>query len=50
MGNASEKDDYLHSVDVVCLACNYLSEDTCEKCPVRLTYLDRMYERHRGKA
>lgn len=43
MVNDTKRDDYHHAVDVVCLACNYLSEETCEKCPVRLTYLDRMF-------
>ena len=28
---------YLDSVDVVCINCHYLSEETCETCPVRKT-------------
>lgn len=29
--------EYLNSVDVVCINCHYLSEETCETCPVRKT-------------
>lgn len=33
----NEIDKYLRVVDIVCLDCAYGNEDTCEKCPVRLT-------------
>lgn len=49
MANATAR-EYHHAVDVVCDECNYSSEVNCEKCPVRLTYLDRMYERHGRKS
>ena len=29
--------EFLDAVDVVCLDCYYLSEETCETCPVRKT-------------
>ena len=29
--------EYLDAVDVVCINCHYLSEETCENCPVRKT-------------
>lgn len=28
---------FFDSVDTVCLNCGYLSEETCESCPVRKT-------------
>lgn len=28
---------FLDAVDVVCGECGYLSEETCENCPVRKT-------------
>ena len=28
---------YFDAVDVVCINCHYLSEGTCENCPVRKT-------------
>lgn len=32
---------YLDAVDVVCLECHYLSEETCETCPVRKTVTEK---------
>ena len=32
-----ETKKFLDAVDVVCLDCHYLSEETCETCPVRKT-------------
>ena len=31
------KKQYLEAVDVVCMDCAFLSEEECEKCPVRKT-------------
>ena len=31
------KIDFFDAVDVVCLDCHYLSEETCANCPVRKT-------------
>ena len=36
--------EYLNAADVVCIGCNYLSEKTCEKCPVRKT-CDDIYKK-----
>lgn len=33
---------YLDAVDEVCMNCPYLSEETCEGCPVR-KYCDNIY-------
>lgn len=29
--------NYLEAVDIVCMECHYLSEETCSDCPVRKT-------------
>ena len=28
---------YLEAVDIVCMECHYLSEETCSECPIRKT-------------
>ena len=29
--------NFLEAVDIVCMECHYLSEETCLECPVRKT-------------
>lgn len=29
--------NYLEAVDIVCMECHYLNEETCSECPVRKT-------------
>lgn len=29
--------DFLDAVDIVCIECHYLNEETCATCPVRKT-------------
>lgn len=35
---------YIEAVDIVCLECHYLEEDTCDKCPVRKTVEEKNKE------
>ena len=36
--NTKEKfNEYLNSVDDVCMECALMSEEQCERCPVRIT-------------
>lgn len=38
MLNTKEKyNEYLDSVDNVCMECALMSEEQCKKCPVRIT-------------
>lgn len=30
-------DNLISAVDIVCMECAYLSDETCDKCPVRMT-------------
>ena len=33
----NEVSNFLKAVDIVCMKCHYLSEETCANCPVRKT-------------
>lgn len=38
MLNTKEKyNEYLNAVDDVCMECALMSEEICERCPVRIT-------------
>ena len=38
------KINFFDAVDVVCLDCHYLSEETCATCPVRKTCDEKQKE------
>ena len=49
MLNTKEKyNEYLDSVDNVCMECALMSEEQCEKCPVRIT-VKQLEEYFEGK-
>lgn len=39
--------EFLDAVDTVCINCHYLSEETCESCPVRKTCDNEIEREHR---
>lgn len=50
MINTKERyNEYLNSVDDVCIECALMSEEECERCPVRITVkqLEEYFERQK---
>lgn len=39
--------EFLDAVDIVCINCHYLSEETCESCPVRKTCDNEIEREHK---